>query len=115
MAGKHITPESMRKLIHRIERSSQVDPSLQDVARFVVVKHVKVSRGDSGRAEAHIICNRGLQIQNTVYFLDGSIQLVKAGSSGIVAETCGIPSWADERLRTMYTAFCERRKERTGG
>lgn len=109
---KTITPESARRLILRMERSVNVSASMKDICCFVTVKCVTISHGIQGRPQAEIEEKRGLRLQNTIYYLDGSMQLLhKEPEHLIMRAEAGIPDWSDERLTAIYEAFWKRKEE----
>lgn len=109
--NKTITPESMAKLVHRIERSAAVDDAMKDICTFVECRYATVTTS-GGRTHVQIKSAKGLRLQNTIYYLDGKMQLLNSEPKSLVTRTIdGVPDWADERLKAIYNAFYERKKE----
>lgn len=109
---KIITPESMAKLVHRIERSAAVDDAMKDICCFVDCRYATIVSNKEGRNAVSIRNGRGLRLQNTIYYLDGRMQLLNSEPDTLIRKVYdGIPDWADERLKAIYNAFYERKKE----
>jgi hypothetical protein len=111
-----ITPESMAQLVHRIEKSAAVDDEMRDICCFVECRYTTIIHDSGKKPRVHIQNARGLRLQNTIYYLDGKMQLLNSEPKSLVKKVYdGIPDWADERLISIYNAFYNRKDGKTDG
>ncbi len=105
-----ITAQSMRKLLQRAEKTLSVHDELKGVCRFVTLRYVQVETNETGKSIISIVDDKGLQMENTVYHLNGDISFIHHQSDLIVSVEEGIPAWASKKLITIYEAFHNRLK-----
>ncbi len=109
--NKIITPESMAKLVHRIERSAAVDDSMRNICCFVECRYASIVSQNGSKPVVSVRSGKGLRLQNTIYYLDGRMQLLNSEPETLIWKVYdGIPDWADDRLKAIYHAFYDRKK-----
>lgn len=93
------------KIKKKFKKSNLVKPDQEDICRFVVINYQVIERVNGKYRRTGSNTEKGLQIKNKVYLLNGKYKLVNSKSLRITKKFNDVPEWASQELINKYNKF----------
>lgn len=94
-----------RKKSHNMSKTMTKKDEQKGLCRYVSVKWQVIKKINGKYKHVGEHKDKGLQIENKVYLLDGSYKFVNSKSLNITKIYEGVPEWTNDILIKKYEAF----------
>lgn len=100
--GLQIRNNKLKKLT---KKRNVIKEEQKNICRFVEIKFEEIRRINGKYTHLGQKSEKGLQIRNRVYLINGHYKLVNNRGTKIIKKYEGIPEWANEDLIKKYNDF----------
>lgn len=94
-----------KKLRRNLSKRNKIKPDQENICRFIEIKYQVIERINGKFRHTGSNKDKGLQIRNRVYLLNGHYKPVNNKGLKITKVYDDIPEWSDDNLRKKYEEF----------